>query len=309
LKFRPLLPLLAALALGASPARAISIVFDYSFDTNGFFTTHPTAKTDLDAAAQFFNTNLTDSLSAITPGGSNTWSVDFFDPATGSGSASVTDLALSTGQIRIYVGGGDLGAGTLGVGGPGGYSASGSTGFLDTLSTRGQAGVNSNTDFAPWGGSISFSSTASWYFDSAPSTNESFAGLNDFYSVALHETGHVLGIGTADSWFANVSGATFTGAASMAAFGGLVPLEADGGHWASDTMSTIYGTSTAQEAAMDPDLTTGTRKVFTTLDMAGLQDVGWTLAAVPEPETTSLLLGGFTLFLAVGSRRALRRGR
>jgi hypothetical protein len=126
--------------------------------------------------------------------------------------------------------------------------------------------------------------------------------------VALHETGHVLGIGTADSWFANVSGATFAGPASTATFGGLVPLEADGGHWASDTMSTIYGTSTAQEAAMDPDLTTGTRKVFTTLDMAGLQDVGWTLAAVPEPKSTALLLGGLALFLAFGSRRTLRRG-
>jgi hypothetical protein len=42
--------------------------------------------------------------------------------------------------------------------------------------------------------------------------------------------------------------------------------------------------------------------------MAGLQDVGWTLAAVPEPETTALLLGGLTLLLAFGSRRALRRG-
>lgn len=283
-------------------------MFDYTFDTNGFFTSHPTAKTDLDAAAQFFNANLTDALSAITPGGSDTWNVDFFDPSTGNGSVSVTDLTLLTGQIRIYVGGADLGAGTLGVGGPGGYSASGSNSFLDTLSTRGQTGVNSDTDFAPWGGSISFSSTASWYFDTNPTTTESFSfNSSDFYSVALHETGHVLGIGTANSWFANVSGTTFTGPASTAVFGGLVPLEADGGHWASGTMSTIYGTSLGQEAAMDPELTTGTRKVFTTLDMAGLQDIGWTLAAVPEPKPTALLLGGFALFLAVESRRALRR--
>jgi hypothetical protein len=308
LKFRILLILPAALVLGMSPARAISLVFDTTYDTGGFFATHPTAITDLNAVAQFFNANLTDSLSAISPGGLNTWTANFFNPSTGSGSVGVTDLALSTGQIRIYVGGADLGAGTLGVGGPGGYSAEGDESFLDTLATRGQPGVNSSTDFAPWGGSISFSTTASWYFDSAPSTNESFAGLNDFYSVALHETGHVLGIGTAPSWDVNISGSTFTGPASTAAFGGLVPLEADGGHWASDTMSTVYGTSLAQEAAMDPDLTTGTRKVFTTLDMAGLQDVGWTLAAVPEPETTALLLGGLTLLLAFGSRRALRRG-
>ena len=42
-----------------------------------------------------------------------------------------------------------------------------------------------------------------------------------------------------------------------------VPLSADCGHWANNTQSVVYGTATAQEAAMDPDLLNGTRKRFT----------------------------------------------
>ena len=61
-------------------------------------------------------------------------------------------------------------------------------------------------------------------------------------------------------------------------------------------MSTIFGTATAQEAAMAPSITTGTQKHFTTLDFAGLQDVGWTL--VPEP-TSGALLASAMLILAV----------
>jgi hypothetical protein len=306
LKVRALLIPLATLALAAPPARAISLVFDYTYDSGGFFTSNPTAVTALDSVAQFFSTNLIDSLSAVTTNGFNTWSVDFFNPATGSGTVSHSDLSLAAGEVRIFVGGADLGSGTLGLGGPGGYHGLfGTPSFVNAASTRGQAGVSTNTDFGPWGGSISFNSTASWYFDSDPSTSESFSSsASDFYSVALHEVGHVLGIGTADSWDTLVSSGSFLGAASGSAFGGPVPLNPTSSHWASDTMSTIYGTGTSQEAAMDPELTTGTRKLFTTLDMAALDDIGWTLAAVPEPAATRLMLAALVVLLVASRRRA-----
>jgi hypothetical protein len=66
-------------------------------------------------------------------------------------------------------------------------------------------------------------------------------------------------------------------------------------------MSTVFGTATAQEAAMDPDLTSGTRKMLTALDAAALTDIGWNVAAVPEP--TSALFAAF----AGGVMLAVRR--
>ena len=143
------------------------------------------------------------------------------------------------------------------------------------------------TDFAPWGGSISFDTGASWYFDADVTTVESFSG-NDFYSVALHELAHLLGFGTADSWFNKVNSGNFTGDSS-----GTVALQPDNSHWKDGTLSLVN--SVRQETAMDPSITTGTRKYMTDLDMAALSDIGWEVSAVPVPAAVyffgSALLG------------------
>jgi hypothetical protein len=43
----------------------------------------------------------------------------------------------------------------------------------------------------------------------------------------------------------------------------------------------VYGGTTTQEAAMDPDLQNGTRKRFTALDAAAMRDIGWEVIAPP----------------------------
>ena len=43
----------------------MDIQFDYTYDTGGFFTTNPQAKTLLDAAAQVFESRLTDNLKEL----------------------------------------------------------------------------------------------------------------------------------------------------------------------------------------------------------------------------------------------------
>lgn len=277
----------------------VSITFDYTFDTGGFFT--QSRKDILGLAAGALSGRLADSLSAINPGGVNTWDVSFDDPTTGT-SQSIHNLNVTANQLIIYVGARDLPGSNLGLGGPGGFSVSGNQNFVDTVVKRGQAGETagaSATDFAPWGGSISFDSVATWYFDSDPSNQEIFTGQNDFYSVALHELGHVLGIGSADSWNNLISGGNFTGSGAMSLNGGQgVPVEADGGHWKDNNLtSTIPGTLTLQELAMDPSLTVGTRKHFTDLDFAGLNDLGWQVTPVPEPveyaTTAAFFLLGF----------------
>ncbi len=259
-----------AMLVVCASAGAISISFDYSYDTNSFFASHPAAVSGLNAAAESF-LGFADDLLAIQPAGANTWSATFTHPGTGT-SASVDDLIVPGETLVIYVGGRNLGTGTLAVGGPGGLSAYGTQEWLDTLLYRGQSGamLPSPTDFGPWGGSISFNSTTNWNFDVQAGPGP---GQSDFLSVAIHELAHVLGFGVSDSWDTRRSGGLFVGPVATTVYGGSVPLSADRSHWASGTIGYIY--RTAQEAAMDPELLTGTRKRFTILDYAGLIDVGW----------------------------------
>jgi hypothetical protein len=286
-------------AIASQPASAINIEFRYDYDTNNFFDTQ--AKKDvLSAAGSYFGNLITDNLTAITSSGGNHFNANFFNPANISSNITINDFSVAADTLVVYAGGSALG-GSLGIGGPGGFGASGtSQAFFDSFD-RGQTGVSSDTDFAPWGGSITFNTASNWYFDPDVSTDSDVVN-NDFYTVALHELGHLLGLGTAASWDNLVSGTDFTGAASSSVFGGDVPLDAGLGHWADGTTGLVDGVS--QEAAMDPSILVGTRKVFTDLDVAGLKDVGWEVSAVPVPAAVWLFGSGLLGLVGVARRRS-----
>ncbi len=280
------------LLFAASPASAVAILFDYSYDTSGLFdpatATGSAARARLDDAARFFSGLLTDDLDAIAPGGPNTWTASFVNPATG-GLTRWVDPVVPADSLIVFVGARNLG-GHLGFGGFGGFSAFGTGRFVSQVATRGQGTTQGPfaRDFGPWGGSIAFDLATSWYLGAGSPT----AGSYDFLSVALHELGHVLGLGVSDSWKRQVvpsaacaSGLAFGGVAASA-LGGSPCLAPGGAHWAEGTASWV-GTRLS-EAAMDPTLFRGVRKPLTELDLAGLADVGWTLA-VPEPRGLLLL--------------------
>ena len=250
---------------------SLTVRLDYSLDGNQFFDTQD-KKDLLESAVDSVVGLLGDDLAAIVPGGSNSWEAVFTDPGTGT-TRRIPNLTIAADEIVLYVGGRGLGGGLVAAGGFGGFSAFGSSAFLSTVSTRGEGTVSGPAarDFAPWGGSLSFSSTTKWHF------GETTEGLEDdeadFFSVAAHEIAHVLGLGTAESWHALIDRGRFSGAASVAAYDGSgnVPLSPDLAHWAEGV------TDGGQEAAMDPIITFGTRKLFTALDFAGLDDIGWDL--------------------------------
>jgi hypothetical protein len=257
-------------ALEARELPAITIDLNYSHDS-GFLANNPQAEATLQAVATQMGDSISANLAAIAPAGGNTWSATFFDPATGA-QTSVANLSVAANTITIFVGARALSSSEAGYGGFGGYSISGSPGWINTVQTRGWNG------FSLWGGSVTFDTTQNWYF------GQSAAGLGanqtDFYSVAEHELGHVLGIGTSNQWKALSSNGTFTGASATSAYGGPVPLTADGAHWANGVA--VNG----QHAVMDPILPLGTRLQWTALDAGALIDIGWGSASWSAPAPT-----------------------
>jgi hypothetical protein len=256
----------------------VNIVFNYSLDTNGFFN-DTSRRTLLDRAAEMIETRLGDTLDAITPGGSNTWTPSITHPATGQNYRLSGSTSVPADTILVYAGGRDLGGSTLGIGGNGGYSASGSTSWLNTINTRGEPGraLASPTDVAPWGGSITFDTVGTtWHFGLTTAGLDSTE--NDFMSVAMHELGHVLGFSYANPSFQRLAATgSFTGAAARAANGNQnVPLDASRSHFADGLKNE------GMETGMSPAITTGTRKFFGTLDFAVLDDIGWDLTAAND---------------------------
>lgn len=303
-------------ALAAAATHAIHVQIDYTYDATGFFAPGTTARQTLERVADFYSNLLGDTFSPIftpppltsslppqfNPGTAYWhWTMTFSNPA-GPGQISLLDQAIAANEYRLFVGAKSLSGDTLGQGGPGGFSyESNNDGgsftpqeinqltattnqFIAAVTQRGEPG-----GFARWGGAVTFDLDAAtiWHFDrNTPPP----AGTSDFLSVAVHEIGHALGLGSSQEWNDLTTGAGnaayFIGAQASATSGGPVPLAfnnvggnliADKAHWRDGTMSTILGSSTSQEAAMDPSLTTGSRKRLTKLDAAALSDIGWTV--------------------------------
>ena len=319
----------------------LTIDLDYSLDSNNFFgSAGSSQRLALEAARDVFEETITQSFNAITPGEvfntgtddefTNTWTANFIHPGTGNPIA-ITDRSIAADTIVIYVGGRELGGSTLGEAGPGGFTSSGIGSFIDSV-VRG----NSSETFATWGGAASFDSVDTvWNFDLAGPV----AGENDFYSVALHELAHVLGLAVPSDAFddhfipgtdptADENPGTngqFTGANALAAYNAdnglsetFVPLVAemldDPGtplvdetsfedrHFAEGLTSNIFGTTTLQEALLDPTLTLGTRKELTNVDVGALLDIGFELrvAAIPEPASATMIV---LAAVAISTRR------
>lgn len=304
-KSRALAAVLVLLASANSKAE-VFVSFDYSTDTTDFFSDGSRERATLEAAGSFFESILDDDLLGITPGGVNSWSARFTHPATGN-RYSVPGLVVPADTLTIFVGARNLGGNILGQAGPGGWSGGGTSDWRNILWGRGegdgtQSAVNGSAayEFGPWGGAMAIDIDSNWNLDHA---TEPTTGEADLYSVILHELGNVFGLGMADSWDNLIVAGEFTGIRSVAEFGGNVPLHTDDVRWAEWTASNIFPAGASQEAAMDPTILLGTRKLFTDLDVAALDDIGWDAAVVPEPSSIVLLSSAAIVFYAGAARR------
>ncbi|HEY9860260.1 MAG TPA: hypothetical protein V6D16_12195 [Candidatus Obscuribacterales bacterium] len=247
---------------------SFQIQFDYRFDTNGFFA-DPQRRATLEAAADLWEAVIQDEFANLPTG------VRFRVQNPQTGQLETVVLEAESDDLLIFVGAQTLpfgnAVGALAAGGPDGLDVAGSI-FSNRFS---------GSNFEPWVGSISFSSAptfsngapAPWFFDQTPNTAEDLPfGQTDFLSTALHEIGHVLGIGTSPVFKTMGQGATFSGPNARDVNGGSpIPLDAGLGHiqdgFLSDGKPVLMG-------ATNP----GVRQTITRLDQAMLADIGYQIA-------------------------------
>lgn len=327
-------------AIVTTPVGATNIVIDFSDSTSAFFDNSPDgllAQAAVQAAANDLSNALTTSLNSLSTyayqgisGGTTvtiTNTLRYTNPETGV--STIFGGALAADEFRIYAGARSLTGSTLGQGGPGGISLSaGVSGFPSTAQaaadlasanssagmTRGAhvistisgsfggsfVGTSYSTSYGPTLGNLWFDNdgSSSWHLDH---TTPVGAGTNDLYSVALHEMIHALGIGSSTNWNNLVSGTTWLGSEASALHGtGVGLIDSVGSHVEYGIMSTRLSDGALQEVVMDPNITTGTRKELTELDLAFLRDIGW--QTIPEP-STALLLSLWSVSLLLRRRR------
>ena len=244
---------------------AVTFQFDYRFDTADFFA-DPARRAALEQAGDDLTSRLTSDLSAIAPGRGDTWTARFFDPGTGNES-ELTDLFVPADTLVVFVGGQTISGTEAGFGGPGGYRVGGSADWQTTVATRGVGG------FSTWGGSLTFDADTDWYFGASPDG----LGNNkiDFYSVAVHELGHVLGFGTSTEYAGYLTGDTFVGPTATAVYGSAPPIDPDTVHWQQGIRSN------GAPVSMQPVLEANQRVGYSDLDYAALRDIGWNVSGLP----------------------------
>ena len=109
------------------------------------------------------------------------------------------------------------------------------------------------------------------------------AGKVDFYTVALHEAMHAIGLGGSLSWRELVSGSNWMGNEAMSSHGsaGQGIINPDGAHVAAGVQSPRVSDGVMQESVFVSTLAAGERYELTELDLALLRDIGFAGAVPP----------------------------
>jgi hypothetical protein len=317
---------------GALPsAGGVRIVFDYSYDSNGFFT--PDRRVLLERAAAGFTSRMTTTtwgqVDPTTAGGH--YELAVINPSTMAVSW-VTNAIIPTNQITVYVGAIDFTKSPFYM-----MTNSSGDGASQLMCIRNVSGAVTNwlanaAVFRPVDAAITFdlqgirgfggAVSAQWYFstnadltiDDQPAAPP-YCYYSDFYTTAVHELGHVLGIHNPApfqalmasdpkfciAWTSKVqsnapASYVFTGAHAKQFYydhiGANIPLDPDTlCHWADGVRSTPSNnwTSVTHEGHQP------FRTPFSELEFGALQDLGYVITPVPKASITSLTTSNLTL--------------
>jgi len=328
----------------------MTIVVDYTYDTNNFFNSQA-KRSAMQAVADRYSRVITSSLLRIEAsynGGSSDWRIGFTHPGTGAdfeistapsaGSDALVGVGAQPANVYnpalvlpantwLLFAGGRPGLGSAGQGGTG--TGTNFQNVFDDLNGPMHRGVifpntpgNSVNDLPAWGGAVTFDSSETWHFGIATAAS---GAATDFYSIALHEVGHALGLSTDwNQWqdsagiYGGIHGVAAYNADNGASRTGLNEVSAGNEHWKDNTYESFIfslgepnyagtaGPLTRQDLLMEPIANfvepSLQRFELTNVDVGALRDISWSVI----PESGSALLGLVGVLVA-SSRRARRR--
>jgi hypothetical protein len=255
---------------------ALHLLIDYSYDTSGFFS-QAERRVAMERAAEVFQSRVETVLDAIIPTRTNLWTLGFTNPAVGV-KVVLTNLTLPVDTVKIFVGARDLGLNRLGYA-DFSYTFNGDANWNRSFRRR----INS-TNYQTLGGGIAFNSGQTWYFETNyVSLGKISTNQYDFYSVAVHELGHLMGILKTGIEGHVIDDTYFSGPATTSLFGGPVPLTSDLTHVQTNT---VFKGNTM---IMVPLIPKGTRRIFTEVEFAMLSDMGYSITAPPQLVIVNML--------------------
>ena len=140
--------------------------------------------------------------------------------------------------------------------------------------------------YQPIAGVSQVNTSKSFYFDTdlTSHSDATSSGLVDFYSVMVHEIGHIMGFNSNNAFTNFSSGGSagsgsWTGANAKAEYNNQnVPLNGNP-HWGNAL--TQGNVNCACHPSMQPSISSNKRTSFSALDFALLKDVGYTISATP----------------------------